>query len=69
MRIIKKEVNSQYGGLFKKVFIRKMVKENDRELIQETSTTYIVGIPVRSVTKTRPPSLKDAFKQAWGSAK
>lgn len=50
MRIIKKEVNSQYGGLFKKVFIRKMVKENDRELIQETSTTYIVGIPVRNAT-------------------
>ncbi|EWH19827.1 hypothetical protein NQS42_18365 [Bacillus sp. C10(2022)] len=69
MRIIKKEVNSQYGGLFKKVFIQEKVKENDRELIQETNTTYIVGIPVRSVTETRPWGVKDAMLQAWGSAK
>ncbi|MCM3377557.1 hypothetical protein M3660_21390 [Bacillus licheniformis] len=69
MRIIKKEVNSQYGGLFKKVFIQEVVKENDRALIQETNTTYIVGIPVRSVTETRAPSWKDALLQAWGSAK
>ncbi|APJ26606.1 MULTISPECIES: hypothetical protein [Bacillus] len=69
MRIIKKEVNSQYGGLFKKVFIQEKVKENDRELIQETNTTYIAGIPVRSVTETRPWGVKDAILQAWGSAK
>lgn len=66
MRMIKREAVSKYGGIMKRVTEMEFVTHNEKKLIQETRTLFIMGIPVTSKTLLRPAGLNDSLRIAMG---
>lgn len=66
MNVICKRETVKAYGLIKHVYVKEIVKDNDKQYIQETFSTYVLGFCVSSITETRKPSLKDAFVNALG---
>lgn len=62
MKMIKREVVSQYGGMVKRVHEEELVTHNDKPLVQETRTLFIAGVPVKSKTILQP--IEEWF---WGA--
>lgn len=67
MKMIKREVVSQYGGMVKRVQEEEFVTHNEKTLIQETRTLFIMGLPVKSRTLLRPAGLRDSLRMSWGA--
>lgn len=57
MKMIKREVVSQYGGMVKRVSEMEFVTHDGRKFIQETQSMFIMGMPVKSKTLLLTPRL------------
>jgi hypothetical protein len=66
MNVICKRETVKAYGLIKHVYVKEIVNENNKQYVQETFSTYVLGFCIRSTTEKRKISLKDAFANALG---